>query len=236
MNNKYPKLFLEINDSEYIFVIGDKNEDNKFKIIHESIVKIHGIENSRITDFDLVFNTIKKNIFLIEEKFNFIFKDIVLIINNFRCSFISLSGFQKLNGSQILKENITYILNSIKSNLNETENKKTILHIFNSKYYLDQKKIENLPIGLFGDFYSHELSFCLINNNDYQNLKNIFNKCNVRIKKILLKSFVEGANISNNNREIDSFFQIKINENKSQIFFFENDSLISNKTLILDQT
>ena len=226
MNNEYPKLFLEINDSEYIFVIGNKNEDNKFKIIHESIVKIHGIENSRITDFDLVFNTIKKNIFLIEEKFNFIFKDIVLIINNFRCSFISLSGFQKLNGSQILKENITYILNSIKSNLNETENKKTILHIFNSKYYLDQKKIENLPIGLFGDFYSHELSFCLINNNDYQNLKNIFNKCNVKIKKILLKSFVEGANISNNNRELDSFFQIKINENKSQIFYFENDSLI----------
>ena len=38
MNNKYPKLFLEINDSEYIFVIGNKNEDNKFKIIHKSNV------------------------------------------------------------------------------------------------------------------------------------------------------------------------------------------------------
>ena len=63
MNNIYPKLFLEINDSEYIFVIGDKNEDNKFKIIHKSIVKIRGIENSRITDFDLVFNTIKKKYF-----------------------------------------------------------------------------------------------------------------------------------------------------------------------------
>ena len=25
MNNEYPKLFLEINDSEYIFVIGNKN-------------------------------------------------------------------------------------------------------------------------------------------------------------------------------------------------------------------
>ena len=220
MNNEYPKLFLEINDSEYIFVIGNKNEDNKFKIIHKSIVKIHGIENSRITDFDLVFNTIKENIFLIEEKFNFIFKDIVLIINNFRCSFISLSGFQKLNGSQILKENITYILNSIKSNLNETENKKTILHIFNSKYYLDQKKIENLPIGLFGDFYSHELSFCLINNNDYQNLKNIFNKCNVKIKKILLKSFVEGVFLINENKKLDTFFKLEISNNNTELFYF----------------
>ena len=81
-----------------------------------------------------------------------------------------------MNGSQILKENITYILNSLKSNLYETEEKKTIVHIFNSKYFLDKKEIENLPIGLFGDFYSQELSFSLLNSNDYKNLNNIFDK------------------------------------------------------------
>ncbi len=36
---------------------------------------------------------------------------------------------------------------------------KTIMHIFNSKSVLDGKNIENLPIGLFGDFYNHELTF-----------------------------------------------------------------------------
>ena len=51
--------------------------------------------------------------------------------------------------------------------------KKTIVHIFNSKYFLDKKEIENLPIGLFGDFYSQELSFSLLNSNDYKNLNNI---------------------------------------------------------------
>ena len=76
-----------------------------------------------------------------------------------------------MNGSQILRENITYILNTLKSYINEIETKKNIIHIFNSKFYLDNKKIENLPIGLFGDFYSHELSFVLINSNDYKNLK-----------------------------------------------------------------
>ena len=49
-------------------------------------------------------------------------------------------GISKTKWFKNLKENITYILNSIKSNLNETENKKTILHIFNYKYYLDKKK------------------------------------------------------------------------------------------------
>jgi cell division protein FtsA len=220
-----PTLFVEINSSDFIFAVGDKNTNNQFNLIYKSLEPIQGIENYQITNFDLVLSIIKKNIYSIEQKVNFIFKDMVLIINNFNCSFINLTGFKKLNGSQILKENITYILNSLKSNIDETENKKTILHIFNSNYNLDKKKIENLPIGLFGDFYSHELSFCLINNNDYKNLNNIFNKCNLKIKKFLVKSFIEGSDISNENENLDTFYQIKINKNNSQIFYFENDSL-----------
>ena len=84
-----------------------------------------------------------------------------------------------------MRENVTYILNSLKACVDETEPKKTILHIFNSKFNLDNKTIENLPIGLFGDFYAHELSFTLINKNDHKNLKTIFDKCNLKIKKIL---------------------------------------------------
>ena len=83
----------------------------------------------------------------------------VLILDNYELTFISLSGFKNLNSTQVVRENITYILNSLKSYVDETEVKKTIIHIFNSKFNLDNKKIDNLPIGLFGDFYSHELSF-----------------------------------------------------------------------------
>ena len=220
-----PSLFIEINNLEYIFAVGDENEQNNFNLIYKCIVPIQGIENFKITDFDLVFNDIKKNIYFIEQKLNYTFKNLILILNNFNYSFINLSGFTKLNGSQILKENITYILNSLKSNIIETEDKKTILHIFNSKYVLDKKKVENLPIGLFGDFYSHELSFCLINNNDYKNLYNIFNSCNLKIKKVLLKSFVEGTLLSDKNLNLNTFFKIKINEDSSQIFYFENDAL-----------
>ena len=220
-----PILFIEINHSEFIFIVGEKNEEENLKLTYKLILPIQGIVKSKISDFNLVLSTIKNNVYLIEQKLNFTFNDTILIINNFDCSFINLTGFKKLNGSQILKENITYILNSLKSNINDTEDKKNILHIFNSKFILDKKKVENLPIGLFGDFYSHELSFCLINKNDYKNLYNIFDKCNLKIKKIYLKSFIEGAFISNAYEKCDTFFQIKINENNSQIFYFENDSL-----------
>ena len=122
-----PTLFIEINNSEYIFAVGDANEQENFNLIYKFITPIQGIENYRIVDFDLAFNTIKKQIYIIEQKLNFTFKETILIINNFNCSFINLAGFKKLNGSQILKENITYILTSLKSNIDKTESNKTIL-------------------------------------------------------------------------------------------------------------
>ena len=63
-----------------------------------------------------------------------IFKEVILIINNFDCSIVNFSGFKKLNGSQLSKDNITYILNSLKSRITETQENKYIIHILNSKY------------------------------------------------------------------------------------------------------
>ena len=224
MKNSSLELYLEINNLSFIFLVGDSDEYNQFKIIFKLELPLQGIENNRITDLEKVSDIIKKNIYSIEQKLNHTFKKIVLILENFEPTFISFSGFKKLNGSQILRENITYILNSLKSCVDKTESKKTVLHIFNSKFYLDNKKVDNLPIGLFGDSYSHELSFTLINSNDFKNFKNIFDKSNLKINKILIKSFINGVNTINNNKS-DTFFHISINENDTKIFYFENDSL-----------
>ena len=225
MENLSFTLFLEINKSNYIFYVGKNDKLNNFEIIYKFEVFLKELDNNIIYNLEKVFNTVKENIYLIEQKTQHTFKEIVLILDNCDPSFINLVGFKKLNGSQILMENITYILNTLKSCVDEFEVKKKVLHIFNSKFYLDNKKIENLPIGLFGDFYSHELSFSLINLNDYKNLKNIFDRCSLRIKKTLIKSFIKGANISDNYKDVDTFFQIKFEENNSKIFYFENNSL-----------
>ena len=63
-----PKLFIEINNLEYTFVVGDKNENNQFKLVYNHTVPTQGMQNYRVTDFDLVFNIIKKNIYLIEQE------------------------------------------------------------------------------------------------------------------------------------------------------------------------
>ena len=147
----------------------------------------------------------------------------ILIIDSFDTSCVNISGFKKLNGSQILKDNISYILNSLKSVVTENEKKKTIIHIFNSKSILDGIQVDNLPIGLFGNFYTHELTFFLIEDNDLKNMNQIFNKVNLKINKVILKSFIEGTQLINQNKD-ETFFKIKINKSTSNVSFFEKSS------------
>jgi cell division protein FtsA len=227
MNKDSLILFLEINNLNYIFFVGKNDEENNFQIIFKQEVPLAGIEDDKISSLEKVFSTIKKNLYLIEQKLEHTFNEIVLILDNFNLTFLNLTGYKKLNNSQVLRENIIYILNTLKSCVVETEKKKNILHIFNSKFYLDKKKIVNLPVGLFGDFYSLELSFVLINKNDYSNLENVLDKCGLQIKKILVKSFISGALTSNNNKNLDTFFYLKINENNSKLFYYENNCIKS---------
>ena len=219
------ELFIKIDDSEITFFTGYIDEENNFRLKEKLTFPNECIKEDKISDLQKTANFIKKNILLIEQKINYTFKEIILILDNFKISFLNLSGFKRLNGTQISKENVTYILNNLKTCVDEYEKNKKIIHIFNSQYCLDKKKLDNLPIGLFGDFYSHELSFNLINENDFKNLESIFNICNLKIKKILLESFVKGSLISDFNPKISTFFYIQINNKKSKLLYIENNSI-----------
>ena len=225
MKNSELNLYIEINILNFIFFVGENDDQDKYKIVYKLEIPISGIDNYRVSNFEKVLNIIKENIYLIEQKYKITFKDIILILDNSNPNFINLSGYKILNGSQVLRENIIYIINTLKSYVDRIETKRKIIHIFNSKYYLDKKEIENLPIGLFGDFYSHELSFALIDLNYYNNFKNIFDKINLKIKKIYLKSFIKGAHLSKTNENIQSFFHIMMSDKFSKIFYFENETL-----------
>ena len=56
-------------------------------------------------------------------------------------------------------------------------------------------------------------------------MKHIFENCNLKLKKIFLKSFLKGAFLSNHNSKTDTFCQININNSNTKIFYFENNSL-----------
>lgn len=222
-----PSLYIEVNTFNINFFVREKDNNNNFVISYRLDIPLAGVENNIITNYEKFLNLIKENVYLIEQKSKHTFKETILILENFNPIFLNLAGFKKLNGSQILRENITYILNTLKSYVINVEKDKTILHMFNSNFNLDKKKIYNLPIGLFGNFYSQELSLIMIDKNNYRNLKNIFDKCNLKIKKIFFKSFIKCANISNSFKDYNTFFHLCLNNNDSKVLFLENNSLKS---------
>lgn len=225
MKYNFPKLFIKIDNSKIFFIVADLDEHSNLSLLDELILPIERIYEDKAIDYQKITNQIKKYLLKIEERINFTFKEAIIILNIFNISFLNISGYKNLNGTQVSKENITYIINSLKSCIDENEREKKILHIFNTKYQLDKKKSDNIPIGLFGDFYSHELSFNLIEESEFKNLKAIFDNCNIKIKKIITESFVRGALISDNINGVSSFSHIQFNKEDCKISYFENDSI-----------
>ena len=123
MSFKSLEFFLEIDEYKFYYTIVEYDSNGNFEIVLRHSSLNPGIVKGKIQDFDLISKNIKENIYSIEKKLNFTFKDVILILSKFECSVINFSGYKKLNGSQLTKENITYIINSLKSQVDKTEKK-----------------------------------------------------------------------------------------------------------------
>ena len=116
-------LFVELNDNYFIVAIGEYDEELNFKIIDKEVFLPSGFQNGKIVNLDLCRDNIKKMINKIEHRSNLFFSDVNVITNQTDFDCINICGFKKLNGNQILSEDISYILNDIKTKLIETEKK-----------------------------------------------------------------------------------------------------------------
>ena len=195
MQPNEPRLIIDLNDSKLIFFVVLFNEKKDFKILKKIILQATGIFNGRIINVEVVSQLLKKTINKIEDEINYFFSSAVIIINPTQINCLNVSGYKKLNGSQVSNEDITYILNNIKKIILESENNDSLVHLFNSNFSLDSDNLENLPIGLFGDFYNQNMTFFLINKNILKNIKSVFKNCGLNIEKTILKSFVEGIHL-----------------------------------------
>ena len=220
---KKKNLFIELNNDNLLAAVGAYDEELNFKILEKEIFSTSEFKNGKITNLEKSVESIKKIVNKIENKSNFFFSDVNVIINQTDFDCVNISGFKKLNGNQILSEDISYILNDIKLKLTETEKLKSVIHLFNTKYLLDNKEIKNLPIGLYGDFYSHQLTFFMIKEQEIKNLKTLFNKCNLSLNKIILKSFTDGVNTINRYNK-DTFIKVKIGRENTYLTFFSESS------------
>ena len=226
MKFDFPNLFIEINEEKIIFLVVKYNEDLEFTVLDTTIIKSEGILNRKIIDINVLSKLIKDTLYTIEKKIDHIFKSASVVIDHNNINCINISGYKKISGSQVSKQDISYILNDIKKTIMDKEPNYSLIHLFNSAYTLDGENIENMPIGLYGDFYNHHLTFFLILKNDIKNLKQVLNNSHIHIEKVILKPFAQNINKLKKEHSNKSQFFINLNKKKSDISIFNNLSFI----------
>ena len=221
-----PYLILDLNDNKIIFFIVSFDENNDFKLIRKIFLESSGIQNGHVVDIDAVSKLLKKNINSLEEDIDFFFFYSTVIINPFQTNSLNVSGYKKLNGSQVSTEDITYILNDIKKIILDSENNYSLIHLFNSNFSLDSDNLENLPIGLFGEFYNQNMTFFLVNKNVLKNIKSVFNNCGLNVEKIVLRPFATGINLLAKNNLEKNFTILNLEKNRINVSLFKNKSFL----------
>lgn len=221
-----PYLIIDLDDQKIIFYVVTYDENKDYKAIKNITIDSAGVQNGRIVDVDLVSQLIKKIVNSIEDDLDHYFSKVSVVINPTNVKCINISGYKKLNGSQVSREDITYILNDIKTTVTSNEDKHSFVHLFNSSFSLDSDNLENLPIGLFGEFYNQNITFFLVNKNILKNLKLVFNNCGLNTDRIILKHFAEGINYLSRNKDNKNFTIITLSDRKINISLFKNKSYI----------
>ena len=221
-----PYLIIDLNDNKIIFFATTFDEKKDFKILKKIAFESSGIQNGRIIDIEIVTQILKKNINIFEEDLDYFFSVSTVIINPNQINCLNVSGYKKLNGSQVSSEDISYILNDIKKIILDSENNYSLVHLFNSNFSLDSDNLENLPIGLFGEFYNQNMTFFLVNKNFLKNLKSVLNNCGLHIEKIILKSFADGVNLLSSSYLDKNFTILRLEKNRINVSLFKNKSFV----------
>ncbi len=226
MQIKKPYLFIELDDYKIVFSVIKYDEGLNYNIIHERTVESEGILNGKVIDIQSASNIIKKIINEIEEKIEFIFASTSIIFNPDKINCLNVSGYKKLNGSKVSKDDVTYILNDIKSEISSKEKNFSLVHLLNSSFSIDSDNLENLPLGLFGEFYNQNMTFFLVEKNVLKNIKLLINRCGLNIDRIVLRPFVEGINLLSKNIINKNFVSIRLGEKRSNLYLFKERSFI----------
>tara|TARA_B110000444_G_scaffold227385_1_gene232509 strand:- start:49 stop:1248 length:1200 start_codon:yes stop_codon:yes gene_type:complete len=226
MQSNEPCLIIDLNDNKLIFFVVSFNKKKNFRILKKIVLDSVGIQSGRVINIETVSKLLRETINTIEDEINYFFSSVVIIVNPNQINCLNVSGYKKLNGAKVSSEDVVYILNDIKNTILESENNDSLIHLFNSNFSLDSDNLENLPIGLFGEFYNQNMTFFLVKKNILKNIKSIFDNCGLNIKKIILKPFAEGIYLLSNNQLGKNVTILRLEENRINISLFKNKSYV----------
>ncbi len=222
-------LIAEIADDNIRYIVVKFDENSDHKILSKKIFKNNGIKKGKILDFDLTAKKINEDIKNLEKESDNVFKNISLVINETEISCTNLSGFKILNGSKVEKRDLEYILNEAQISISQNQENNSILHIINSNFILDKIKKNKIPLNLYGDHLSLNMTFISLPKNNLKNINALFNNSDLKIDRIISKPIACGINVLSKNKKNKDFLLINFDKEFSGISLFEDSALVFTK-------
>jgi len=172
---------------------------------------------------DLIFNLEKKNGKYLDE--------ISLMVDSSKILFISLSIYKK-NDDKILNDNfLKYITDEAKYEINKNYPNHKIVHSIIKNFYIDEKKFSELPKNLNHSKFAVEINFFLYPKLFLENLRKIFAKQNVIIKRFIFSSYSKSMFYLDKISDQKKIIMVDIGSEKTSAFLFEDKKLQQFKIL-----
>ena len=185
-------LFIQFKKDRINFlIIKIKENEIQTEDIKDSIILVNiEIENN-------LSNLISKKISEIENTIKYNFKDCILLLPSDDLKIIKATSFKENLNNQITKKEVQFNLNNLKSVFEEQERIYKLIHIFNSRFIVDDQAVYNLPLNKFCKNFKQENTFIYLSKNRVKNYAKIINECNLNIKKLFLSDYALASSLTN---------------------------------------
>ena len=172
---------------------------------------------------DLIFNLEKKNGEYLDE--------ISLMVDNSDILLISLLIYKK-SDQKIFNDNfLKYITDEAKYEINKNYPNHEIVHLIIKNFYLDEKKFSEIPKNLSHSKFAVEFNFFVYPKLFLENLRKIFAKQNVIIKKFIFSSYSKSIFYLDKIPDQRKVILVDIGFEKTSAFLFEDKQMKQFKIL-----
>ena len=231
MQKKKILNFLEIK-SPFIKCLSLSLEDkNNQKILGEVTMLSKGIMNDTIVNVEEASNCIQSCLDEMEKKIKNKIQNLIIIFEPIETNSIRLSKSKVIAGAKISYDDVSYLITDAKSQIQQRLQNDFIVHIFNYNYNVDGRKFSTEPIDLYGNFFSHELTFLTIPKNILRNINEIFLNMDVEVKRFILSSYAYSVSKFSKETLERGISLIFFDKNKTSVTLFKNSALIHHKTI-----
>ena len=225
MSSENPFCIIDLGNTNIKCLIFKIKNNNEAEILSTSITPSEGIYNDAVINLSKAANAIRHCISSAEKKAKISLKKIHIVFEQLDFLCTKFSTHKKINGSQIDREDIEFLLKEAKNQLTLNDKNQYLIHIFNHNYIVDGKIFVEEPIDVYADSLTHQITFITIPKNNLKNISQAFINCDIEIERLISRTFTLGAELLNHKQLEFGSVIVDLEFEKTSFGFFKNFAL-----------